>query len=249
MERTPQIFCLMITGGNDRIEWARVAVRGFLNQDYPNKKLIILNNNLQENVAFNKNSSRIVDPNVQEYIVSKKGKTLGDLRNMSMNYVPLGSYYYVWDDDDERHPTLLTYLMHNAINSGAQYVLLKNRLNFNCANNSLWRSNDSRGLKHILGRKTGGKYDLKYLSKDTLEDLPVNDLKHNGSKTLLINNDPRFYVRFVHGKNTSPFVNYTQSNASITDGPYTETQCTPEDREYINSFIQNYSRVCSALAL
>lgn len=232
------IYCLMVTS---RLEWARIAVRNFLDQDYPYKKLIIINHNLKANVLFGKVSP--VNPNIQEYMVSKKGKTLGDLRNISLRYVPTGSFFYTWDDDDERHSTMLSTLMNAAILNNATYVLTKNRLNYNCVTNALWRSKDVRGMKPLFGYKSGTTDDFKYLRKDTLEDLPVNDLtKKKG--TILLDNDPKLYVRFTHGNNTSPFVHKNQKMAVLNVGPYVESVATVEDKEYIESFINKYDRVC-----
>lgn len=227
------IYCLMVT---DRIDWARTSVANFLKQEYVNKKLLIFNNNLTENVCLSS------QPGVVEYMISKGGRTLGQLRNISLDYVPMGSYWFTWDDDDERHPKLLGSLMDAAIKNHSKYVLFKNRLNFNCHTNSLWRSSDSRGLKHFLAYKDN---QFQYLNKNTLEDLPANDLLSNTNKSaILLDNNPTWYVRFTHGDNTSPFVNVRQSTAVLNSGPYTESRASEQDFLYIQSFVKNYSRVC-----
>lgn len=239
------IYCLMVTGLPERLEWARIAVRNFLKQDYPYKKLIIINHNLKANVFFR--TAGRSPPNIDEYIVSKKGKTLGDLRNISLQYVPAGSFFYIWDDDDERHPTMLTVLMNAAILNNAKYVLTKNRLNFNCVTNSLWRSTDVRGMYPLFGYKSGKpSEDFSYLKKDTMEDSPVNELSKKKG-TVLLDNDPRLYVRFTHGNNTSPFVKKNQTMATLNMGPYIESVATESDKEYIEIFIKDYDRVCNVI--
>lgn len=237
------IYCLMITGGDNRIEWARIAVHRFFLQDYPNKHLIIINHNLNENVLFGKNT-HLVNKNIHEYMVNKKGKTLGDLRNLSLSYVPTGAYYFIYDDDDERYPELLSGLMNVALNKNAEYVLMKNRLNFNCNTGKLWRSIDHRGMHILFGFKFGDSRDFKYLPLDRNEDKPVNDLLTNGSKTFLWDNDPKMYVRFTHNDNTSLFVRKNQNGPVLNAGYYLEFPATEEDQDYVNSFKNSYDRVC-----
>ena len=237
MNKLPQISCLMITGGEqNRMKLARIAVQNFLMQDYPNKKLIIINYNLDENVIDHTN---MYHADITEYLVNKKNKTLGDLRNISLDMVPIGSFYYIFDDDDWRHPMLLSYMMDIHIKSGKDYIFLKNRLNYNCNIDSIWISSDTHGQVHILGRKKDD--DFKYLSLNTGEDAPVAKLLQSGNG-ILVDNDPQLYTRFVH---SSVFVRKNQTHVLLNTGHYQETQATDEDKIYVASFINLFGSVCN----
>ena len=231
------IYCLMITGKPGTIQFARATSKLFLLQDYPNKHLIIINHDLTENVIDNSGNS---DKRIFELLVSRKNKTLGDLRNISLRYVPIGAYFYTYDSDDFSNINLLSYLYNEAKINNAKYVLMRNRLNFNCNNNSLWRSSDDRGNSILFGLKNG-KDDFQYSSKDTLEDWGVKQL---GKRAIIVNNPFHYYVRFVHGNNTSPFVDPNQSEAKLNAGHYIEKPSEPNDYEYIKTFINHFSDCC-----
>lgn len=229
------IYCLMITGKPGTIQFARTTAKLFLLQDYPNKHLIIINHDLTENVIFG--NTVLEDKRINEMMVSKKNKTLGDLRNISLKYVPIGAYFYTYDSDDFSNINLLSYLHNEAKKNNAKYVLMRNRLNFNRNNDSLWRSSDDRGNSILFGLKTG-ENDFQYSSKDTLEDWGVKQL---GNHAVIVNNPFHYYVRFVHENNTSPFVDPNQSEAKLNAGHYIEKPSEPDDYEYMKTFINHFS--------
>lgn len=236
------VYCLMVTGYNDkRVEWAKVSVYNFLLQDYPNKQLLILNQNLQKSV-IGINKIR----NIQEILINNKPwtgkKSLGTLRNFMLDMVPENALYYTWDDDDWRHPSLLRSLVNVKLSNNVDFVFLKHRLNYNCNTNSLWRSTELRGQVIFLGKKSD-KISFQYLDKDSLEDTLAHNLV-NTQKTILWENHPQMYVRFVHSNNTSPFVNKDQTVPVLNAGPYTESVAFSEDYKYIESFIPNFEKVC-----
>jgi hypothetical protein len=223
----------MITGAKERVLWANISIQNFYQQDYPNKHMIIVNHGIDH-------TERLLwkqDDKIQEFMVSKKGKTLGDLRNISIALVPENALFLTWDDDDYRHPSMISYMVNAMITSNVNYILLKNRLNYNCNTNSLWRSSDSRGNVHLLARKK-----FYYYQKDVNEDYAIRDI--SSREKLILDNDPKLYTRFVHGTNASIFVKKNQTGAVLNAGPYVETAIVDTDQDYVNSFIGLYRNVC-----
>lgn len=101
------VSCLCSTFGRYRV--LREAITCFLEQDYKNKELIILNNH----------PIRLAQPNLpQVRLINKSGfPTLGDCRNFLLNMAK-GEFVRTWDDDDLYMPW--------AISQGVEGMLIGN---------------------------------------------------------------------------------------------------------------------------
>jgi mannosyltransferase OCH1-like enzyme/glycosyltransferase involved in cell wall biosynthesis len=98
----PQVSCLMVT--KDRAKLAKRSIFCFLQQTYPNKELVIIDNgNSPELVEFIRSLNH---PQINYYQVSPAGLTLGDFRNLSVAKAQ-GDYLAIWDDDDLSDPARL----------------------------------------------------------------------------------------------------------------------------------------------
>ena len=86
----PLVSCVCMT--YDRPELLNELLFCFLNQDYENKELIILND--QMNVMYKYN-----DPRVKIFNYSDRFPSLGNKRNRSRELVN-GDYIFIMDDDD-----------------------------------------------------------------------------------------------------------------------------------------------------
>jgi hypothetical protein len=211
----------------NNVEWSRIAVYNFLLQDYPSKQLVILNQDLNKSVigGMSQDQSR----NIQEIMINSKPNTLdkkrtrGELRNVILKGIPIDSLYITWNDNDWRHPTLLSTLVNFKLANTVDFVFFKNRLDYNCKTKQLSRRLNSQGQLVFLGTKN--QVPFEYLELDVKEDQFVHTL-HQQENTGIWDNHPQMYVHFSKLQNLPAL------------------PASPEDYTYINSFIKYYARVC-----
>jgi glycosyltransferase involved in cell wall biosynthesis len=189
---TETVYALMITGKDDyHHNLALSSIKCFLNQTYPNKKLIIVNDG--------KYSYKSACDNIQEIKV-KKGKVLGELRNISLNAVPKGSVWIQWDDDDWHHPNLMERQYDALIENNALAVALQKQIYYSNKINSAWIRSVSKGIMGtVMCRNTT---NLRYPAKEKAEDASFYyGLKKLG-RVFVLNNPADYYIRLIHGHNT-----------------------------------------------
>jgi len=104
---TEKITGLMPTFNTVRRAFVQMSIECFLNQDYPNKELIIVSQGEPVNHP---------DPRVRE--IRSMPMPLGSLRNVALAQITEG-YAIGWDDDDWRHPNYLSTLA-NAVKPDRQ---------------------------------------------------------------------------------------------------------------------------------
>ena len=194
------VYCIMITGKDrSRICFAKKSVNNFLNQDYKYKKLVIINHS-QLPVTHDPSSN-----NVFEFHVPREGNTLGDLRNIALQLVPIDAIWTLWDDDDYRSPNYLSFLYQNMVSSRSDVVLFTRRYECNYNTKFVWEMEIPSGFVIVFAKQD---LRVKYLQKDSMEDVKlIDDFKKLGKKINVITNDPSIYIRLVHTNNTSLYVN------------------------------------------
>ncbi|MCZ6913925.1 MAG: glycosyltransferase [Rickettsia endosymbiont of Ixodes persulcatus] len=181
---------------------------------------------------------------IKEYMISKNNKTLGELRNISLSYVPNDAIFTTWDDDDWRSPNYLENLYAFLINNKADITMIQNRLEFNLNNNSMWKSSMRSGFMTFFMIKDS---NIKYDKLDTLEDVIIKKNAIDSHKKIIpYNNNPELYIRYIHKNNTSPYVN--KNKAKITKysiaNDYTESDVTLDEQKYIQNInLQFYSKI------
>ena len=229
MER---VYCLLITGKNDdRYKFIPLAIENFVNQTYPNKFLIIINHG-------KRSLKKLESDNIKEVRFTKGSMKLGDMRNFSLELVPLGGLFTLWDDDDWRHKRYIELLVKNL--QGHDAVFFKNRLDYNANNGFIYRAQFKKGMPFILARKFD---NLKYLSKDSLEDIRLqNDIELYKKSIVIIDNDPRWYIRTIHGQNTSLYIDSNKKKiVNYSDqSTYHEFDATPQQVSYVQKIIEIY---------
>lgn len=224
----PPVYCLMVTGKDEkRLAYARqIGIPNFESQDYPNKHMIIVNHGKKPVLETQRDD-------IYEIMVEKgPGTTLGDLRNVSLDLVPLNACFSIFDDDDWRTPNYLSYMVDTLFKTRSIAVFMKNRLEYNLANGYTFRSHFRNGNTHILCIKLDR---LRYTPLDTLEDVRLQeDIASFKKKYTAIDNDPRMYIRIIHQNNTSPFAK--DSRADIVryspGGNYWESEASVEEKDY-----------------
>jgi glycosyltransferase involved in cell wall biosynthesis len=101
-EIKPRISCLMVTGNRKRI--ARRAVKCFMDQTYPNKELVVLDDGSED---YSDIFNEVPKGDIHYHRIQKQeGTYLGGLRNMLLDRAT-GDYLAQWDDDDWYHPDRL----------------------------------------------------------------------------------------------------------------------------------------------
>lgn len=231
----PQIICLMITGKDEeRIKFARRSIQNFKDQDYPNKVLVIINHSLTKVIDKDEDS-------ITEFYIDKTKLTLGDLRNIALEMVPINALWTPWDDDDIRSKQYLSTLYKEMKKHDADVVAYTDRLEHNFKKDFTWHSRLNSGFVQVLAKQDKR---IQYLQKDSMEDLQLfEDFKKNDLKVHVLKNDPSIYIRLVHGNNTSLYINYEKDADSIAgrnDGNYQEFPSTKKETGYVKTMIKRY---------
>jgi glycosyltransferase involved in cell wall biosynthesis len=178
----------MITGKSPtRREWAKVAIRCFLEQTHSEKELVIINDG-----RVPVGSS---DPQVRELMIPHSPNvSLGELRNIGLQQAR-GEFVIQWDDDDWHHPRRIE-LQLSCWEKGAA-VLLQKQIRYNFLDGEAIVYNRLSGIHGtILHEKLEG---VRYLNRSKRED---SWFLINFSHRKILNCCPPLYIRFCHGANT-----------------------------------------------
>lgn len=228
------IYGIMITGKSPcRILLAKESIKNFMEQDYANKRLIIINHG---SAPISKKEYDFVD----EYMVDKGKMTLGDLRNLALSKVPYGSYWTTWDDDDYRSTSYLSFLYKKLITTGADLLAYTDRYEYNYTTGYFWKTTLKSGFVTCLAKRKRG---ISYNRLDTMEDKNLlNDYRMMGYKVVVIGNNPNIYLRLVHGGNTSVYVVKNKHNVIKTahGSIWKETVVSNDVKEKYANFLYKY---------
>ncbi len=95
----PRVSCLMVTANRRRL--AQRAVKCFIQQRYPNKELVVIDDGKEDYAPLFEG----ISPEDVTYIKIPKNPdmVLGKLRNIALEHAG-GEYIVQWDDDDWYHP-------------------------------------------------------------------------------------------------------------------------------------------------
>lgn len=116
---TPLISCLMVTSG--RTHQAAMAIECFLAQTYPNRELIVVDDDPKselENLI-----RKIGSCNIRHIKLTYKKHLLGRLRNIALDNAH-GKYICQWDDDDLYDPLRLEVQWQTLISTDSQASVL-----------------------------------------------------------------------------------------------------------------------------
>lgn len=224
------ITCIMITGKDEsREKLARHAIKNFREQTFSPKHLVIINHGPFTLVDQRQDHTMF---NVTEIKIDKGDMTLGDLRNMAFDFVPYDGLFCVWDDDDYRAPNFLSNMYERL--QGAQAVCFTKRLEYNAMTLYAWKTELRSGFVHVLATKN---YMVRYLSKDSMEDVELLDRMRSTYKVNVFENDARMYVRLVHSNNTSNYVNPVKNDVvkNAEHANWQEHELNDEERRFIET--------------
>lgn len=191
--RLPLVSCLMVT--KNRANLARCALRSFLNQSYPHKELVIIDDGEDEEFACY--TKQLKDSRIRHIRLPTRKKSLGGLRNMSVE-IAKGDLVCQWDDDDLSDPLRLAMQVCAMVSFKAEACLLRQEM--------MWWPHQNRlaiSTKRIWeGSSMAKKANLTpYPAISKGEDTPVvKNLLHTAKVVILDN--PHLYLYVVHGTNT-----------------------------------------------
>lgn len=224
----PLIVCIMITGKDkERLNFARKSIKNFTEQSYPHKKLLILNHHEQSI-----EQPMDIEQNVFHFQIKKQNMSLGALRNIALELVPLNAFWTVWDDDDVRSHDYLSTLYHELESNKADCLAFTNRYEYNVGTKLAWKMTLKSGFPLLLCQKNP---NIQYQDKNTMEDVQlINDVIKQNMKVTLFDNNPAIYVRLVHQTNTSLYVNKGKNKVHQSKNRnYKEYDVSKKEKDYI----------------
>ncbi|QOI90191.1 hypothetical protein QKU58_gp140 [Pyramimonas orientalis virus] len=228
------VYCLMVTGHTEnRIPFAKTSIANFKSQTYLSKHLIILN----------QSESTLLDDdndNILEVHISTESKTLGELRNISLQFVPPNAIWTTWDDDDWRHPTYIETMVNNMTRRNADFLMSQQRIEYNLKNGFAFKTSLRSGLMNTIFSAQNPNIAYEHVS--TSEDVKVKSYAMKNLKTIVVPNDPKMYIRLIHDDNTSIYVKSVKNEIKDTkkNKDYFENELTREEKEYVDNIISKY---------
>jgi len=189
------VTALMATGKDpNHAGLARNSILSFLAQTHPNRRLVIVNDGAYYFEIPGVPGGRIVQVNPPER------RTLGQLRNLSLAEVPTDGVWVQWDDDDWRHPNLLSEQCAKMLVSYADACFLEYQVKYAFSRNAGWLDGCDWGFAGSImaRRKEGVLYELPELG----EDSAFQDIYRERYRCVVWDNPPHYYLRFIHGYNS-----------------------------------------------
>lgn len=190
----PTITAVMVTLGN--IEFVYKSYHYFCQQNYPAKKLLIVTDSQSEEHSAMQDIA-LKDKKVSVLHVGNGYKmTLGELRNLSIEYAP-SNLTIQWDDDDWYGPTRIMDQWKGLGNAKA--VMLKEQLHYFRDTGEVAWTVDPTGIQGtlLLDRRCGFRYPAQRRGEDTI----LKD-KLDAAKMLNLVDGGTCYCRTYHGNNT-----------------------------------------------
>lgn len=233
----PPVYCLMVTRNDaHRRPFARASVRNFREQRYPRKHLVILNQSTPPLSDGGADITEIMVPRPH-------AMTLGQLRNMSLSWVPHDALWTTWDDDDWRREDYLATLSRELRRGDYDLIAIDTRIEYNA----------HTGFAHVATLRSGfpstffaRKHPMLAYDPQlhTLEDVPVKQYAMRHLRYRVAALPATMYVRMSHGANTSPYVDPRKRAVRDTsmNADYFEADITAEQKAYLRDVLsQKYA--------
>jgi len=196
MEDLPLVSCIMPTA--NRQKYIPFAVKYFLQQDYPNKELVIIDDGV-----ISSKSLIPPDPRIRYYYSNPLG-TIGVKRNYACEIAD-GEIIVHWDDDDWYAPDWLSKQVDFLDTSKADITGLNVVIFYSPSLNKRWLYEDTETDKPWLCGATMA-YRKAFWEKHPFIDLQVGEdydfVWNSGAKVAALNYTEGF-VALLHPHNTS----------------------------------------------
>jgi glycosyltransferase involved in cell wall biosynthesis len=194
----PLVSCIMPTA--DRRRFVPLAIQNFLQQDYPNRELVILDDGKDSIADLLPPDGRV------KYIRMAQRQTVGAKRNQCIR-ASQGELIVHWDDDDWVAPHRIRYQVEAMLREGAEVCGLRQMLFHDLSTNKTWLYTYPPNLRTWL---VGGSllYTRSFWQRSPFPDVQVGEdsrfLWKQTHGKLAVLPDYRFYVAMIHSANTSP---------------------------------------------
>lgn len=196
----PLVSCIMPT--YERRRYVPQALQSFLQQDYPNRELIIVDDG--------KDAIRDLveeQPNVQYFHVART--TIGAKRNLACKHAA-GEIIAHWDDDDWYSPDRLRYQVMPIIAGKADLTGLENAFVLELPHGEFWTTEPALHQRLFVGNVHGGTLvyrkelwtqGLRYPEVNLAEDAGLLVRATRKGKRLVRLSNPGVFVYVRHGRN------------------------------------------------
>lgn len=182
-----------------RRQWLPQAIGYFLRQDYPNRELVILDD---DGAAEDLIPS---DPRIR-YKKLRGTRTLGAKRNLCVAE-SRGDLILHWDDDDWFAPHRISYQVDELLRTGAEICGLSRMLFHEPSTGRSWLYEYRPAREHRWLAGGSLLYTRDFWSRSPFSDVQIaEDTSFVWSQSLdgaVALEDPEIYVAMIHGRNTS----------------------------------------------
>lgn len=194
----PQVSCIMPTF--NRRQFVPQAIKYFLEQDYPYKQLIIVDDGHDRIEDLVPQDSQIT------YIPFPRKITIGEKRNLAIEHSQSDIILH-WDDDDWQARNRISYQMKHLLKHQADICGTHKLLFYDLRSGKQWLYEyPSRSKKWLAGatlcyRRSfwiAGKFDHQNIGEDT------RFVWKNLNSKMLCLPDYHFYVAIIHHRNVCP---------------------------------------------
>jgi len=195
----PLVSCLMVTA--NRIDRARVAIKCFAEQTWPNKELVIIDDGVEDYA-----------PMIAEFDCSHQVRyiklpesprlSLGELRNVSIDE-SRGNWCAQWDDDEWYHPERLEVQLQAALQSNVGACALQwTLMHVEDADRQSFTFRGDSGIATpgtLLFQKSSERY--QHLARNE-DGLFMRDVRESHGLVVLGKSHSHIFMRVFHGSNT-----------------------------------------------
>jgi len=218
----------MVTGADCRRSFARNAIACFLAQTHPNRFLLVVNYGRFAFEVPGVPASRVIQ------VQLRRRKVLGALRNHALRLVPKDAIILQWDDDDWRAPRLIEDQLRAMEKNGADGCALGRQVKYSLPLDCAWEDTldpDFRGFAGTIMFRN--KADMRYPRWPQHEDSAFWAMFMVKYPVCRWDNPHRYYVRFIHGHNTS-------DHLRSIERPRGQWLLSPRSRAYLRTVLTRY---------
>lgn len=189
------VYATMITGKSlHRAGWATLALENFALQTYPNRYLVVVNDGDFDLDAAWLPAGRVIS------IRPRQRHSLGELRNIALDAIPDGALWMFWDDDDWRHPRLMSAQHRVLTGLGVAGCFMASQVKYAFGIDAAFEHWNPGGFAGtFMGYNDPA---LRFPDLGRHEDSCFADALKRTKRWYPWKNPPHYYLRFIHGANT-----------------------------------------------
>ena len=192
-----RIYATLITGKSlHRAGWATLALETFRLQTWGTRYLVIVNDG---DFDLDSETARLPADRVIS-IRPRQRYSLGELRNIALDAIPDGALWMFWDDDDWRHPRLMSAQHRVLTELGVAGCFMTSQVKYAFGMDAAFEHWNPGGFAGTLMGCNDPALRFPDLGKH--EDSVFADALKRSKRWYPWKNPPHYYLRFIHGANT-----------------------------------------------